>query len=80
MPFLATMPMPMIAPINEMILSEVPVRMSAMSAPKSESKAPHTMATACLNEWNSSTSTRKTSKMAAASTPIRLRKEDCCCS
>ena len=63
MPFLATMPTPMIAPRKETTFSDVPVIHSASTVPNSASTAPKTMASGSRNERNSISSTVKTRKM-----------------
>ena len=44
MPFLATIPTPMIAPRKETMFSDVPVSQSATTVPNSASTAPKTIA------------------------------------
>ena len=57
MPFLATMPTPMIAPRKETMFSEVPVIHSAATTPNRASTAPITIASGSMKERNSTSST-----------------------
>ncbi|MDH7598207.1 MAG: efflux RND transporter permease subunit [Sedimentisphaerales bacterium] len=78
-PFLATIPIPMIAPRNETIFNDVPVRYRAPTVPDRARTAPITMAIGSANAWNSINKTVNTSTRASASTTSRLRNDSCCC-
>ncbi len=68
MPFLATMPITMISPMNEDRLKVVPVTSRATKTPHVESRAEESTATGAAKLPNSNSSTMKTSTIARTST------------
>ena len=80
MPFLATMPTPMMAPSRETTFRDVPVIQRARIVPNMASTAPNTIAAGSANDPNSRIRTVKTRKMAMSRTIMRLRNDSRCCS
>ena len=68
MPFLATMPITMIIPMNDEMLKVVRVTSKAIKTPEVESKAEERMATGAANVPNSNSSTMNSSRIARIST------------
>ena len=80
MPFLATMPITMISPMNDEILKVVRVTSSARKTPEVESRAEATTAAGAAKLPNSNSSTMNTSRIARTSTKTKSRNERCCSS
>ncbi len=80
MPFLATMPITMIRPMNDERLNVVPVTSSARNTPEVESSAEESTATGAAKLPNSNSSTINTSTMASTSTMAKSLNDLCCSS
>ena len=80
MPFLATMPITMIRPMNEERLNVVPVTSSARKTPQVESSAEDSTARGAAKSPNSNSSTMNTSTIASTSTNTRSWNDFCCSS
>ena len=80
MPFLATMPITMISPMNEERLKVVPVTSSARNTPHVDSSAEAITATGAAKLPNSNSSTMNTSTIASTSTKTRSLNDFCCSS
>ncbi len=78
MPFLATMPMTMIIPMNDEMLNVVRVINSAMKTPEVESNADERIATGAAKVPNSNSSTMNSRRTARISTTTRSWNERCC--
>ena len=78
MPFLATIPMTMIKPMNDATLNVVRVINRARKTPEVDKMADDRMAIGGVNDRNSNSSTRKMRTTASTSTISRSRNDFCC--